>query len=398
MKKYGIIVIGYNRLNTIKRLLENLKRVEYYNDQFMLIISIDYSGEDLVKEFSDSFEWPYGEKKVITYKKNLGLRNHILKCGDYLESFNLDAVAVFEDDVLPGFGFYNFMRQTVEYYFDDEKVAGISLYSHKWNVNVNRSFTPLNNGSDVYYFQFAQSWGQVWIKNKWKDFKKWYNDNIEIDFSILPIPEFVKKWPASSWLKYHIAYCVVNEKYFIYPYLSKTTCFSEVGVHAKEQSSLYQVTLDMSINKQYSLCKFQDAMVYDSHFNINNDFLAKEISVLPSELTVDLYGTKNKIKTKYLITSKIMPFKVISSYGLLMRPMELNIIYHNLGSDIFLYDTSIDEKKIKLKYSKMNMILYDIRNDNIELTVLLKLLEKRICYFLSHMYNKIKKYFACWGN
>lgn len=397
MIKYGIIVIGYNRVDSIKRLLENLSCAEYYRDQVMLIISIDYSRDNSVEEFCNTFQWPYGEKKIIAYQKNLGLKSHILKCGDYLELFDLDAVAVFEDDVLPAPSFYNFMRQTVEYYSTDEKIAGISLYSHKWNVNVDRPFIPMDDGHDVYYFKFAQSWGQIWMRNQWRAFKEWYQKNIGLDFSGLSVPEFVKKWPASSWLKYHIAYCVLEGKYFVYPYLSKTTCFSEVGVHAKTQSNLYQVPLDMSTNKKYSLCKQEDAVIYDCHFNINNTFLAKELSVLSKELQVDFYGSKEKSEMKYLITSKTLPFKIISSYGLLMRPIELNIIYHILGSDIFLYDTSVDAKQTNLKHLKINTIVYDIRNDNIEITMLLKLIEKRIRGLFDYQLKKAEKRFNDWG-
>ena len=112
MKEYGIIVVGYNRTESIKRLLGALNNVDYKNEIVTLIISIDNSGSDDVEKIAQSFEWKYGSKIIKTYSKRMGLKNHILTCGDYIEEYQLDAVAVFEDDIYPSPAFFNYMRHS----------------------------------------------------------------------------------------------------------------------------------------------------------------------------------------------------------------------------------------------------------------------------------------------
>lgn len=48
---------------------------------------------------------------------------------------------------------------------------------------------------------------------------------------------------------------------------------------------------------------------------------------------------------KYLLSSRVLPYKVIKTFALQMRPQEQNIIYDVQGNDIFLYDTEIEASK-----------------------------------------------------
>jgi Glycosyl transferase family 2. len=218
MNKYAIVVIGYNRPVSMQRLLNSLSQGIYGNDKITLIISIDNSGTDEVKKCADIFFWKFGEKKIVVYPKKQGLRQHILHCGDFL--YDYDAIAVLEDDIVVAPGFYTYMKETVKKYHDNDQIAGISLYNHLWNVHVNMPFEPVPTIYDTYFFQFAQSWGQIWMKKQWFDFQKWYKQNREEFGEINGVPESVCGWPSSSWLKYHIRYCVEKDKYFVYPYKS----------------------------------------------------------------------------------------------------------------------------------------------------------------------------------
>jgi hypothetical protein len=102
------------------------------------------------------------------------------------------------------------MVQSIEYYKDCPEIAGISLYTHGMNVNAGLSFVPAANSSDVYFQQFAQSWGQIWIRDSWMEFKNWYIKNCDKPVKDVKVPEFVSSWSKSSWLKYHIKYCIEN--------------------------------------------------------------------------------------------------------------------------------------------------------------------------------------------
>ena len=98
MSKYAVVVVGYNRVGGMLRLLESLEKAQYGEDKLTLIISLDNCGKSGPEEAAKSFVWSHGEKIVRTFPKRQGLRKHILSCGEYLKEY--DAIAVLEDDLL----------------------------------------------------------------------------------------------------------------------------------------------------------------------------------------------------------------------------------------------------------------------------------------------------------
>lgn len=246
----AICVIGYNRISSIRRLLDSLNNA-VYDKEVTLIISIDKSDIDDVEKYADSFIWIYGKKRVVKHKKNLGLRKHILKCGRYLDEF--DALIVLEDDIEVSPGFFIYAEQCVERFYDNPEIAGISLYNFSINYQNNLPFIPIHSESDIFLMKCAQSWGQVWMKKQWKEFYNWYINNDQ-EFPVLPhLPVNICKWPKSSWLKYHTRYCIENNKYFVYPYISLTTNYSDAGVHSNKASFLFQTPMLYGCKFDYNL-------------------------------------------------------------------------------------------------------------------------------------------------
>ena len=268
--KIAICIIAYNRINSLKRLLRSLSNAFYGEDKVPLIISIDKSDHNEVFEYAENFEWAYGDKQVILQAKRLGLRNHVLKCGDLLNDF--DALIVLEDDVSVAQSFYFYAKQCAEKYKDDDEIAGISLYNFPLNYHNLLPFQPLQTNSDIYLMQCAQSWGQVWMKKQWKDFMDWYYKHDD-DFGELPhLPRSICNWPRTSWLKYHTRYCIECNKYFIYPYVSLSTNNADVGVHYAQKSSLFQSSM---LYGKKTTFKLNPQVRYDAFFENENlcDFL-----------------------------------------------------------------------------------------------------------------------------
>lgn len=329
--KFGIVAIGYNRPDSMNRLLTILNSCDFPNQKITLIISIDNCGDDSVAEVANRFHWSFGEKIVIHYNDRQGLRKHILKCGSYMNEYGLDAMAVFEDDVVPSPVFFSYMKQCTEKYYDNPDIAGISLYKHLMNVNASLPFQPQGSKYDVYFMQFAQSWGQVWMKPQWNAFYDWYETENDHVFDPQVIPEFVCRWPKTSWLKYHIKYCIEKNKYFVYPYTSYSTCYSEAGEHCGETTSRYQVSVQRgSIDQLRFPESLSDAVKYDAFFEYIDD----------SGICYDLYGTKTHYNGSRLLSEKILPYKVISSYSLVEKPHEMNYLNQISGGGMFLYDLS----------------------------------------------------------
>lgn len=350
MYKYGIVVIGYKNETGMSRLLNALSVADYGDHNVLLIISIDTSDNDVIEKLANQFRWEYGDKEVITFPERLGLRNHVLHCGDYLNKYNLDALVVFEDDILPAQGFFYFVIATTEKYIGNSDIAGVSLYAHHLNFNTGQPFLPIMENYDNYFLQCAQSWGQVWFRNQWNDFRKWYQEQDEMTESYL-LPANVVAWPETSWLKYHIKYCIENNKYFVYPYTSYSTCFSDIGEHTKTSTSKYQVPIMHGKPQRFCLMEMNhEAIIYDGFFENCN--LYKYCYVDRDDILVDLYGDHIVATRRYLLTLKRLPYKIINSWGNRMVPHEMNIICKIPGDDIFLYDLGENSEPVSIPAGK----------------------------------------------
>ena len=347
-QRYAFVVVAYNREKSLQRLLDSIKEVEFFGEKVDIIISIDKSENMKVVETARKYEWLHGEKIVIEHPERLGLKKHILSCGNYTKLYK--AIAVLEDDLIVSPSVYFYMKATVEFYKEEHNIAGISLYSHQWNVGANAPFYPQKRDYDTFFLQYAQSWGQVWIEQQWEEFYNWYLENTDIfeKESENDFPSNVTNWSKNSWLKYHIRYCVETEKYFVYPYVSYTTNFTETGTHNKISITRFQVPMELGIKKEYHLCQFDEsALKYDVFFeNIN---LKKLLEKKYPDICIDLYGCKQIKKNRYCLSTKRLDKKIVEEYGLQCRPWETNILYNVEGNDIFVYDMQTDKKN---PYSK----------------------------------------------
>lgn len=356
---YAIVIIGYNRIDSMLRTFDSVKSADYGDDNVDLIISIDNSGSDDIELAFKGLSWPYGNKVIRSFAENQGLKKHVLSCGDYLNEY--EAITVLEDDILVSPSFYYYMKACVDKYSKCEQVAGISLYGFQWNPCANGPFEPRRYDADVYFMQFAQSWGQIWMKKGWFQFKDWYINNKNVFDSGWDgvVPKSVHEWKENSWLKYHIRYCAERGKYFVYPYVSLSTNMGEVGEHAKSLSTRFQVPVLEEVKKNYSLIDFDDkALRYDAFFE--NENIKIDLDNPRDSAVIDLYGQKLlNSSVRYLLSTQVLDYTIIRSYGLCMRPIEDNIIYNIPGDDIYLYDTyKTARNKISRRKHLINMWNY----------------------------------------
>ena len=332
----GICIIAYNRLNSLKRVLTSLEQ-GYYNESVTLIISIDKSNDNHVKDFAGQYEWKQGEKRIIAHPENLGLRKHVLKCGDLLNEY--DALIVLEDDVSVAPSFYYYAKQCVEKFYDDDNIAGISLYNFPLNYQNRLPFYPLHSDSDVYLMQCAQSWGQVWMKKQWFAFKEWYLNHSEEFGELSHLPKAICRWPKSSWLKYHTRYCIEKKKYFVYPYVALSTNNSDAGTHNINKSSFFQSNL---LYGKKEIFKLTPTIYYDGFFE--SLLLSNYLGCVYNDVCVDFYGEKKNFSNKrYWLTREKLSYKIVKSYSLTYKPYEWNILQNEKGYELFIYDTQFIE-------------------------------------------------------
>ncbi len=357
-----VIAVGYNRPDAMKRLLDSIADAEFGNDCVDLLISIDKGQrQDEIKKIAESFIWQNGKKNIRAFSERQGLRQHIVKCGDV--SFEYKAVVILEDDITVSKGFYSYVKQSVDFYGDDSKIGGISLYKHFVNVNSGHFFEPEFNGYDAYLMQFAQSWGQCWTSSMWQKFKDWYISN-EKDFFekenklFNKMPDYILSWDSKSWMKYYMAYIVENDLYYVYPHHSLTTNHSESGEHNDVANCDYQVSLASS-SMNYRFPEFSEAVKYDI-FMERQEYQVKGFE--DKKVILDLYGTKKCFDDgDILVSSKPRQFKVIAQWKLKYRPHECNCSSPEEGFGLFVYDLH-SKADCNLKSTQRTRTSYDVRS------------------------------------
>lgn len=340
--KYPVIIIpAFNRAGSLERLLDSISLAYFPKEDIKIIISLDgeYT-EDVYRvatKFSTTFS--YADVEVIARSKNLGLREHILLCGDF--SILYGSCIILEDDLIVSKNFYTFACQAADRYDVEHDIAGIALYAQRYNEYSNLPFEPnTNRESDVFFMQVACSWGQVWTEKQWVSFKKWYNKNIEIDLLNFPcIPKSVAMWPKSSWKKYYSAYLILNNKYFVYPYISFTSnCADSGGTHNLHEFNTVQVPLNHSETHvpSFLLPKLDDnSITYDGFMEYKLTPNRIIFGINSSEIQIDLYGTKPLsllMNSEYSISSKKNTHPLVG-FPLRFKSIENNLYYLLDNSD-----------------------------------------------------------------
>lgn len=354
----AIVVVGYNRPDTLKRLLQSVGNATYHDGDINLIISLDKADneEDVVKVAND-FEWRFGKKTIRRFPERQGLRKHIIQCGDLTEKYG--AVIILEDDLLVAPDYYEYVKAALDYYENEECITGIALYSHEWNGYARKNFVPMADQYDTYLGQYSITWGQCWNRQWWSQFKTWYLAHEGKLVENPKIPMNINHWSDRSWGKYFVNYIVEKDKYYVIPRISRSTNCSDIGEHVRIADNVHQVRLMTGLVESYHFAPVQMVQKYDIYFeNINiKDVFDEEVK---EGLVVDLagYGRLEKGK-RYLLSTLQLPYKIVKSYGLQLRPYEMNVIQNVPGNCIHLYDT-FAENHIKRTINP-DIMRYEIR-------------------------------------
>lgn len=319
----AIIVAAFNRPQALQRLLNSLGQADYSGYRNIpLIISIDYSGNNDCFTIAEKLAWKHGEKKIVRYEQNQGLKKHILQCGDLCMQY--DAVIILEDDLFVSAFFYDYAQQAYSFYKDAENVAGISLYNYKFNEIAYCPFDPITDQYDNYFLQVPCSWGQMWTTRQWQLFKEYLSTQTETENGL---PATVALWPSgSSWKKSFFTYLIFSGQYMAYPRVSLTTNFGDIGAHYEQNVQVWQTPLLLSKKDFRFSHVFESLSVYDAFFELDVKCYNK-LTQNTSDICIDLNGSKPLagIINEYLISVKKCKHP-IKKYPLNLYPYEINLI------------------------------------------------------------------------
>ena len=329
-----IIIPAFSRAHSLKRLLNSIENAAYPNDEIKLIISLDGGAAKDVVQTAKEFSFSHGQVEVIEREENLGLREHIIWCGDQTEKYG--SVIVLEDDLIVDPYFFIYAREALQFYSNEEKVAGIALYSYEGFDYVRLPFIPMRNGTSGFFMQKACSSGQAWTISQWDRFRKWYNRVDENAVSVrIDLPENVRKWRESSWKKYYMAYLVHQDKFFFYPFQSySTNCSDAGGYHIEQTIDSVQVNMAMSTREMepFVFPKFEkEVLFYDAFMEPFGPYISRLLEPEYRDCSIDFFGSKPKEmlqKTAYCITSR-RSRNPIKKIPLRYRPVLKNLEFMN---------------------------------------------------------------------
>ena len=332
-----IIIIAYNRPRVLQRLLKSIATADYIlYKKVRLVISIDGGGDryNQVLEVANTFNWPFGEKEVISHNENIGLRQHVIDCGNLTEKY--ENIIVLEEDCFVGRNFYDYACKSLEFYKGNPEIAGISLYAYTYYESAGMPFMPVNDGFDTYFMQVPGSLGQVLTKDQWLGFMDYYKSGVEIEEKD-KLPEKVKTWPKTSWKKYYYKYMVEKNLYFVYPQMAFSTNFGDAGTNLSSQTQVYQVPIENYRDLDgYRFCEFVESLnKYDAYFELLPACLiAREVDI-STDTCIDLIGSKpiNLHENKYWLSGKRCMNPIISFDNSLI-PVVQNVIFNVKGNSI----------------------------------------------------------------
>ena len=335
----AIVIPAYNRPHTLARLLESLSAANYPPDlQVPLVISIDPENgmpHQNVRVVAESFHWQYGPKEIILHKSHLGLLQNFYYCGALTDKYG--SVIFLEDDLMVSPVFYHYAIQALAYFENDIHIAGISLYCYAINGYTHRSFEPLTDGSDIFFMQVASIMGQAWTKAQWGKFRDWRVANITTE-ATGTLHEVWSSFDADDYFPVLTNYLVAMGRFYVFPRVSLTTGFGDAGTHFANETSYFQVPLQLAQTAFRLQVLETSHALYDSFMEIAPDSLKQLVPALRDrDLDVDLHATKKSrhLKAEYVITTRACK-AVLKTFALAMQPPEANIIFNVQGTGINL--------------------------------------------------------------
>lgn len=292
----AIVIPAYNRPAALRRLLDSLLRADFSNElePVPLVLSLEGSATEEVRDTAFGMTWPHGPLEILERPSHLGLKAHILTCGDLTKRF--DSVILLEDDLVVAPGFYSYAREACAFYDSSDRIGGVSLYSFCYNEFGGFPFLPMDDGQDLYFVQSASSWGQAWTRSQWEAFRRWLETSSTGAIRQDPrIPETVRGWPDSSWKRLFNAYLVDTDRYFAVPRISMATNMGDQGTHFPCVQTHHTAPIPVRARRlaltalEASICR------YDAYFELEPECLNQVMTVpFPEPFLLDFHGLKPK--------------------------------------------------------------------------------------------------------
>ena len=339
----GIVVIAYRRPASLTRLLDSLRTADYPDGVAVpLIISIDGGPgrDDAVVRLAEAADWPAGPKEVVAHEEHLGLRDHLVRCGDLSERFG--AIAILEEDLVVSRRWHAFASAALADVAADERVAHAALGS-PWFIGFSGDpFTPIADGADAFFGRFPYTAGLVVTADQWTRLRPVLADRDPV----LPHPGLhpaYRRLRADEWLPRMARHLVVGDRYVLYPRVSLAVQWGDAGTHFGRPTRWFQAPLEHRRTAwMFHGLDTADA-VYDGFMELDGAVLRRLAPAVASATTAvatDLWANRRRsnVPTPFVVTTRPVR-RAVATWGAVARPLEANVLEGVPGEAIRLART-----------------------------------------------------------
>jgi len=180
-----IVLFTYNKLDTLKKTVQHLKKNKLARKSNIFIYSDFYKTNVdkiyvlKVRKYLREIQG-FKKKKIILRNKNYGLAKNIVNGVSEVMKNHSKAI-ILEDDILVSKYFLDYMNSSLNLYKKKKNIWNIS----GWNYKI-----KIKSEHDVYFTRTMNCWGWATWKDRWKCYKK--NPK-----------QIVKKWSLSDIKKFN---------------------------------------------------------------------------------------------------------------------------------------------------------------------------------------------------
>jgi hypothetical protein len=333
----AVVVLAYNRPAALQRLLDSVAAASYPTGGAVpLVISIDPGGDGDVAQLAERFPWPHGEKKVMVAETHLGLVAHFHRAGALATTYG--SIILLEDDLVVSPAYYSFAGSALDFYRDDDRIAGISLYALWFNGYNHLPFVPFPDAADVFFLQIPFYVGQAFTAAQWDHYRTWRATAASTLTPDDPLHPLLLEFGPEEWFPERIKYLAATGRFCVYPRESLSSGYGDAGTHFERPSRWFQAPMQRFERAPRFIQLSDSVAVYDAFFEMLPDRMKRLAPAIHTgDFDVDLYASKpgHAFSHDRVLTSRTSRAP-LARFGRDAWPMEANVIDQVPGEEIVL--------------------------------------------------------------
>ncbi|GAB1603876.1 uncharacterized protein LOC115218871 isoform X2, partial [Argonauta hians] len=244
-----LIVIVYNRADSVTKCLTALNKAHYFNDKVHIDVWIDRSKNGIIDPLTykaaSKFNFEHGTYKVHNQTTHAGIYGQWINTWQPPKDSKEIAVII-EDDINLSPYFYQYLKAAHKKYRDYQSINGFALQGANMKHGGMPGQLMAPEGNTVFLYPILGTWAFSPKINNWIAFKEWFYRNS-------PNPEFIPRVPnilptkwyengrtegninPKMWSMWHIYYAYLHNEVTLYKNSPDKKSFSanrlEKGLH-----------------------------------------------------------------------------------------------------------------------------------------------------------------------